>query len=45
MIKHTQTISRQFVDGLFECVCVCDDFVKLVLKGLKNKYNGHTLNS
>ena len=43
MIKHTQTISRQFVDGLFECVC--DDFVKLVHKGLKNKYNGHTLNS
>ena len=31
MVKHTQTISRQFADELFECVC---PFVKLALKGL-----------
>ena len=33
MVKHTQTIRRQFADEL--CVCVFDYFVKLALKGLK----------
>ena len=32
MVKHTQTIRRQFADELFECVW---QFVKLSLKGLK----------
>ena len=31
MIKHTQTIRRQFADELLECV---DHFVELALKGL-----------
>ena len=30
MVKHTQTIRRQFADELFEC----DHFVGLALKGL-----------
>ena len=30
MIKHTQTVRRQFVDKFFEC----DHFVGLALKGL-----------
>ena len=33
MVKHTQTIRRQFDDELFEC----DHFVKLTLKGLTIK--------
>ena len=33
MVKHTQTIRRQFANELFEC----DNFVKLVLKGLKSQ--------
>ena len=32
MVKHTQTIRRQIVDELFECV---DHFVGLALKGLR----------
>ena len=31
-MEDTQTIRRQFADGLFECV---GQFVKLALKGLK----------
>ena len=31
MVKHTQTIRRQFVDNLLECF---DHFVGLALKGL-----------
>ena len=26
MVKHTQTIRRQFADELFECVCPFCDF-------------------
>ena len=32
MVKHTQTICRQFAGELFECF---DHFVRLTLKGLK----------
>ena len=43
--KWSDTL-KQYVGNLrTDCLSVCDDFVKLVLKGLKNKYNGHTLNS
>ena len=36
MVKHTQTIRRQFADELFEWV---DHLVRLALKGLKDRKN------
>ena len=36
MVKHTQTIRRQFADELFE---LFDHFVKLALKGLRINRN------
>ena len=36
MVKHTQTIRRQFADELFESVF--DHFVKLALKGLSDVF-------
>ena len=36
MVKHTQTIRRQFVGNLStNCLTVFENFVKLALKGLK----------
>ena len=36
MVKHTQTIRRQFVgNSSTNCLSVFDHFVKLALKGLK----------
>ena len=34
MVKHTQTIRRQFADELFVFECVFDPFVGLALKGI-----------
>ena len=41
MVKHTQTICRQFANELFECV---DHFVRLALKGLIGKQQKHYRN-